>query len=542
MDDSKKSNRKNILILAGVLIAALGLLVFMAFAFFGLGGKLKYMSYTKISCTEDLQKLKEDPDGKFLLTSDIDMNGMEWKPFSFNGILDGHGYTIFGLTVTSTGEARRDTYDGNMKSYSTALAGMFDSLDQAQVRDLTFRDSHVDITSDEPCFVGTLAGYMSDSKITNVNVIGDVYLRAHDRMFGVGGVVGYGYGSFTGVQTDVTLVCIDTDRITKDEQFMGGICGAGYPDIVNCTIDIDGYVSEHGYTHNGGMIGLYMFSPEGMTYKGKMTGNSVYGKITFFEENDDRRAYCKGMIGEYLDELEVFENNGESFRAIEVKNYDADLLPEKELQSFEVEADKAGEYDVSISYSNPGEDATYGLFINDRFIKKAFFPMGEGTITETVHLDAGKAQVVFKYIPGDGNITVSSVFAVKSEKKVTLIVAPHEDDEILAFAGTIQKTIAEGNIVKVLFLTNGDYFGSDLTPVRYEESVRALELLGVDKSDITFLGYGDLTLGTILQSDNWDGMFRAHSGYYQTYGVPEQNLFDYRFLRSGSYAYYNRRD
>ncbi|HAU50454.1 MAG TPA: hypothetical protein DCW43_01620 [Clostridiales bacterium] len=542
MDDSKKSNRKNILILAGVLIAALGLLVFMAFAFFGLGEKLKYMSYTKISCTEDLQKLKEDPDGKFLLTSDIDMNGMEWKPFSFSGILDGHGYTIFGLTVTSTGEARRDTYDGNLKSYSTALAGMFDSLDQAQVRDLTFRDSHVDITSDEPCFVGTLAGYMSDSKITNVNVIGDVYLRAHDRMFGVGGVVGYGYGSFTGVQTDVTLVCIDTDRTTKDEQFMGGICGAGYPDIVNCTIDIDGYVSEHGYTHNGGMIGLYMFSPEGMTYKGKMTGNSVYGKITFFEENDDRRAYCKGMIGEYLDELEVFENNGESFRAIEVKNYDADLLPEKELQSFEVEADKAGEYDVSISYSNPGEDATYGLFINDRFIKKAFFPKGEGTITETVHLDAGKAQVVFKYIPGDGNITVSSVFAVKSEKKVTLIVAPHEDDEILAFAGTIQKTIAEGNIVKVLFLTNGDYFGSDLTPVRYEESVRALELLGVDKSDITFLGYGDLTLGTILQSDNWDGMFRAHSGYYQTYGVPEQNLFDYRFLRSGSYAYYNRRD
>ena len=542
MDDSKKSNRKNILILAGVLIAALGLLVFMAFAFFGLGEKLKYMSYTKISCTEDLQKLKEDPDGKFLLTSDIDMNGMEWKPFSFSGILDGHGYTIFGLTVTSTGEARRDTYDGNLKSYSTALAGMFDSLDQAQVRDLTFRDSHVDITSDEPCFVGTLAGYMSDSKITNVNVIGDVYLRAHDRMFGVGGVVGYGYGSFTGVQTDVTLVCIDTDRTTKDEQFMGGICGAGYPDIVNCTIDIDGYVSEHGYTHNGGMIGLYMFSPEGMTYKGKMTGNSVYGKITFFEENDDRRAYCKGMIGEYLDELEVFENNGESFRAIEVKNYDADLLPEKELQSFEVEADKAGEYDVSISYSNHGEDATYGLFINNRFIKKAFFPKGEGTITETVHLDAGKAQVVFKYIPGDGNITVSSVFAVKSEKKVTLIVAPHEDDEILAFAGTIQKTIAEGNIVKVLFLTNGDYFGSDLTPVRYEESVRALELLGVDKSDITFLGYGDLTLGTILQSDNWDGMFRAHSGYYQTYGVPEQNLFDYRFLRSGSYAYYNRRD
>ena len=542
METKKKSNRKNILILAGVLIAVLGLLVFMAFAFWGLGDKIRHMSYTKISSSEDLYKIKEKPDGKFLLTSDIDMSNIEWIPFSFSGTLDGNGHTISNLTVTSTGEARRDTYDGNLKPYSTTLAGMFDALDHAEIKDLTFRYSHVDITSDEPCFVGTLAGYMSDSKITNVNVVGDVYLRAHDRMIGVGGVVGFGYGSFTGVQTDVTLVCIDTDRTTKDEQFMGGICGTGYPDIVNCTVDIDGYVSEHGYAHNGGMIGLYMFSPEGTTYKGRMTGNSVYGKITFFEENDDRRAYCNGLIGEYLDELEVFENNGESFRVIEVKNYDADLLPEKEPQNFELEADQAGTYDISIRYNNSGEDATYGLFINDRFIKKAFFPKGEGTITETVHLDAGKAQVMFKYIPGDGNITVSNISSVKSEKKVTLIVAPHEDDEILGFAGTIQKTIAEGNIVKVLFLTNGDYYGSDLTPVRYAESVSALKLLGVDKSDITFLGYGDLTLGTILESDNWDGKFRAHSGSYQTYGVSEQNLFDYRSLRSGSFGYYNRRD
>ena len=37
METKKKSNRKNILILAGVLIAVLGLLVFMAFAFWGMG-------------------------------------------------------------------------------------------------------------------------------------------------------------------------------------------------------------------------------------------------------------------------------------------------------------------------------------------------------------------------------------------------------------------------------------------------------------------------------------------------------------------------
>ncbi len=540
MEKSKSSKRVNILILAGVCIAALGLLVFAAFSVFNLGHKIELMKYKKISRAEDLYAIKDDPDGKYLLTSDIDMKDQEWKPFSFSGILDGNGHVISNLTITGTGDAKRDTYDGNLKPYSTSLAGMFDVLDQATVKELTLQDVHVDITSDEPCFAGTLAGYMSNSEVKNVYVIGDVYLHAHDRMFGVGGVVGFGYGAFSDIQVDVTLVCVDTDRNTKDEQFLGGICGTGYPDITDCTVDIDGYVSEHGYTHNGGVIGLYMFSPEGMTHKGKMTGNRVYGRITFFEENDDRRAYCRGIIGECLNELDVFDDNGESFRSIEVTNYDADLLPEKEPYVFERDVDEAGYYDLSASYSNPGKDATYGLFVNDRLVKKAAFPSGTGTLDETVWLGKGKAKIEFRYLPGDGDIKVDSINLEKSEKSVTLIIAPHQDDEVLAFAGTIQKTLAEGNIVKVLFLTNGDYYGSALTPVRIEESISALKILGVDKSDITVLGYGDLTLLSLLESEDPDATFCGKSGYFETYGSSQLNMFDYHTLRTGKQARYTR--
>ncbi|GEM_PF-2295074 len=542
MDKSKTSNKVNTKILAGVLIAALGLLVFSAFIFFDLGGKIKHMNYTKISSAEDLYKLKDDPDGKFLLTKDIDMQDKKWTPVTFTGTFDGNGHEIRNLSVTTVGSAKRDTYDGNLKAYSTSLAGLFDALDQATVKDLTLRDVSVDITSDEPCFVGTLAGYMSDTTIKNVNVIGDVYLHAHDRIFGVGGVVGFGYGSFSDIQVKVTLVCVDTDRNTKDEQFLGGICGTGYPDINDCTVDIDGYVSEHGYTHNGGVIGLYMFSPEGVTYKGKMTGNRVYGKITFFEENDDRRAYCKGIIGEYLDELEVFEDNGESFRSVEVTNYETDLLPEKHPYEFYRDIEEAGYYDIEAVYNIKGGNATYGLFINDRFVKKASFPagMGEKAIHETVWLDKGHAKIVFRYLPGDGDIIIKDVSLEKSEKKVTLIVAPHQDDEILAFAGTIQKTLAEGNIVKVLFLTNGDYYGPSLTSVRLAESTSALSILGVDKSDITVLGYGDMTLMSLLQSEDPTAIFCARSGYFDTYGDSKQNMFDYHTLNTGSQAEYTR--
>ena len=85
MDKSKTSNKVNTKILAGVLIAALGLLVFSAFIFFDLGGKIKHMNYTKISSAEDLYKLKDDPDGKFLLTKDIDMQDKKWTPVTFTG-------------------------------------------------------------------------------------------------------------------------------------------------------------------------------------------------------------------------------------------------------------------------------------------------------------------------------------------------------------------------------------------------------------------------------------------------------------------------
>ena len=40
-----------------------------------------------------------------------------------------------------------------------------------------------------------------------------------------------------------------------------------------------------------------------------------------------------------------------------------------------------------------------------------------------------------------------------------LLIAPHQDDEILAAGGLIQKCIKHGDDFLVLFATNGDYHG-----------------------------------------------------------------------------------
>lgn len=72
-----------------------------------------------------------------------------------------------------------------------------------------------------------------------------------------------------------------------------------------------------------------------------------------------------------------------------------------------------------------------------------------------------------------------------------LILAPHQDDEILCAAGLIQILRSRGDDIFVLFATNGDYHGIDTARKRYCESRDALSLLGVDAAKIFYLGYRD---------------------------------------------------
>ena len=276
---------------------------------------------------EDLRAMAEDPFGTYFLATDVDMSGEPWTPFAFHGSLDGCGHSILNLTIGETGAVMKETYDGNMKVYDTYFAGLFDEMEGAWVCNLSLVNLRIDVETDLPCFIGGITGYMANSSIENCVVQGKLQLKAHDRMFGVGGIIGYGCGDVKDSKADVTLVCIDTDASTKDEQFMGGVCAAGYPNINGCDIAISGFDSDHGYVHNGGLVGMYMFYPKGTKYKGSITDNNVTGKITFFEDNKNRRAYCKGFIGEIMNW--DFENsrNKDDFVRDEVFTYDVDLVP-----------------------------------------------------------------------------------------------------------------------------------------------------------------------------------------------------------------------
>lgn len=283
----------------------------------------------EIRTYEELLKIAEDPYGDYRLMTDIDLKGRSWTPFDFYGSFNGNGHALLNVSVKNTGNTKHVTLDGNRIEYETAVSGFFASLINARVQDLKLLGIDISLNTAEPTFAGGLAGFMENSTVSGCTVSGKAQLETSGHSFGLGGIAGFGYGTIENTKADMTLICVDTDREYKDEQFMGGAYAAGYIDLRDNTIRIDGYDSDHGYVHDGGLVGMYILYPEDSDHYGFFTGNTVEGKITFFEDNEDRRAYCEAFIGEIMNWS--FENDeyfsDAQFLRDEVFDYGTDLMP-----------------------------------------------------------------------------------------------------------------------------------------------------------------------------------------------------------------------
>ena len=284
--------------------------------------------YTPIRTVNELVEATTNSTGKYILLSDLDMSGVEWTPWDFDGEFEGNGYTIYNLNITTTGKSTYLIYDGNYKKYDTYAAGFFGIL-KGSVSNLNLVAVNVNIATNNYIMAGTIAGITENATISNCTIYGKVELTTSAMTNGVGGVVGYGNGSVKNCKIDITLVSVDTDVENKDENFLGGVLGAGYLDIDDCNVIIDGYDSNHGYVHSGGLVGMYILYPYGTDYEGSITGNTITGTINFFEDNVDRRAYCKGLIGEVMNwTFAAGSNDYTDFVRNEVFDYYTNLYPE----------------------------------------------------------------------------------------------------------------------------------------------------------------------------------------------------------------------
>jgi len=283
--------------------------------------------YREIYTIEDLRAMGEDPLGSYILMEDLDMAGVDWVPLDFQGNFNGNGHAILNLTLTQPGVEEALSYDGNQVNYQTKFVGLFGVLRNAVVENLQLLNVRACMSVDYPCFLGGIAGFCQDSTIRGCQVTGTMELRAGNDIYGVGGVAGYGAGSIEKCTVDVTLLTVDTVPETKGEQFLGGLYATGFIDAKDNSIQIAGYVSEYGYVHSGGITGMYMQQPLGAGVSGRMTGNTVKGRITFFEHNENRRAYCAAYAGETLAQTYIRNNNKESFQRKEIWNDTTELRP-----------------------------------------------------------------------------------------------------------------------------------------------------------------------------------------------------------------------
>lgn len=280
----------------------------------------------EITDAEGLLAMAEDPAGEYVLGADIDLAGVEWTPFAFSGSLDGAGHSLLNLTVRTVGEEVRETADGNDKRYDTVFAGLFSVLEGASVKDLTLLGPVVEIETEENCFIGTIAGYSADANVSGCRIeAARLSLTQCAYQCGVGGVIGFGSGTITGTSVEAELTFVDTNSEENCEEFLGGAYSCGFIDVSECDVSVAGYASVVGYVHNGGLVGMYHVHDT--IHTGEVADNTVTGFITFFENNEDRRAYCEAEIGEILGSVSVSGNTAD-FESKEVFEYDTLLLPE----------------------------------------------------------------------------------------------------------------------------------------------------------------------------------------------------------------------
>lgn len=131
------------------------------------------------------------------------------------------------------------------------------------------------------------------------------------------------------------------------------------------------------------------------------------------------------------------------------------------------------------------------------------------------------------------NISINTVISSqqKTEENRILIIAPHPDDETLGCARVISMNVNEGNKVEIVLMTNGDLYykpkddkvfdfdhdgdidNIDYGYIRQQETVTAMEKLGVNKKDIIFLCYPDASLMDIYNRNYNDLYVGINNGF-----------------------------
>ena len=166
----------------------------------------------------------------FKLTDDIDMSGVEWTPFHFNGVLDGAGHTISNMQMNPNMFDTADSDKGEYKSQQYE-AGFFGQLVHAHILNLYFENCSATISDNlnpatkRDIYVGIVAGVAIASSFENISVVNcTVTQNGKPKNFGyAGGLVAAADSCyFNGCSFQNGQINVGGDAV---ENHTGGIAG-----------------------------------------------------------------------------------------------------------------------------------------------------------------------------------------------------------------------------------------------------------------------------------------------------------------------------
>jgi hypothetical protein len=210
----------------------------------------KWVSPTPVRTAEDLDAIRNDLYGWYVLENDIDLSNIpnwtpigeyegdyefapgEWWRYAFKGILDGAGHTIKGLTITDI---------------RTDKAGLFGTVANGEIVNLNMDGSRLGLTAPRP-YLGPLAGILKQDdgqvcavrncRVTNTKI--KVKTTNEESTFhSFTGLCG---GAWGGTLEDIFVsgtMDIEIAGTGGGELYVGPYLGEAYNDTRRCSSDYD---------------------------------------------------------------------------------------------------------------------------------------------------------------------------------------------------------------------------------------------------------------------------------------------------------------
>ena len=229
---------------------------------------------TPIENAEEFDAIRENLDGFYFLTSDIDLGGTEWTPIGteedpFTGCLVGFGHEIRNFKITQP----------------TSYAALFAFCLSASFHDFTISDGvfRLDAPLGEDMYCATLCAVANDSPFSRIvsaesNVI-DVNLRA-----GKGYVAGIAAFGGSGYKNCVNHCHISLSSSSSDGNYAFGIAAFGQPIFTNCVnygaVTLTTSLSSDnraGGISDGGAINCVNYGAVTLTMQSSSNGNYACG-------------------------------------------------------------------------------------------------------------------------------------------------------------------------------------------------------------------------------------------------------------------------